>query len=347
MLLALCLHLDPPATTPVLAPGAGGVAYVYRAGVHEVTNAQYADFLNHTATTSDEHGLWTPAMRIAREGDPSEGGPARYNAEPAYADRPVQFIRWSDAVRFANWLHHGRPEGDSEATEDGAYLLRDQPTPWRTVERSADARWFVLSEAEFVKAARFDPASGVIWNFATGSNSAPTPALVDAAGAVVNPGPGTVNHAAAANWDGSTRGNVTIVGDCGAPSPWGAFDMNGNVLEWLDGLSVRRLTDPDGTTTVVDWEREFAGGAYSTSSQGLRVFGVLGEAGADVRAAAVGFRVGSLCPPDVNHDGFLDYADYAEYVGAFEAGDPAADVDFNGFVDFFDYAKFVDLFERC
>ncbi len=213
-LLILCLSasVEPPSTVAVRSPGEGGVRYSYRAGEFEVTNRQYADFLNHVASRSDEFALWFPDMRITRDGDPAEGGPARYDPIDAYADRQVQFIRWIDSLRFANWLHNGRPSGPPgpATTEDGAYTLWEQPLPWRTVERSPDARWFVLSEAEFIKAARFDPAAGVAWNFATGSNSAPTPAQVDAAGRVTNPGPATVNHRSLANWDGSTQWSVLL-----------------------------------------------------------------------------------------------------------------------------------------
>lgn len=51
------------------------------------------------------------------------------------------------------------------------------------------------------------------------------------------------------------------------------------------------------------------------------------------------------CPADFNHDGFLDFFDYAGFVASLETGDPGADFNGDGFVDFFDYADFVDAFE--
>jgi hypothetical protein len=53
----------------------------------------------------------------------------------------------------------------------------------------------------------------------------------------------------------------------------------------------------------------------------------------------------TLCAADFNCDGFLDFFDYDEYVGAFEAGDPRADFNGDQFLDFFDYDAFVENFE--
>ena len=51
------------------------------------------------------------------------------------------------------------------------------------------------------------------------------------------------------------------------------------------------------------------------------------------------------CFADFNCDGFLDFFDYDDFVGAFETGDPRADFNGDGFQDFFDYDDFVGAFE--
>jgi hypothetical protein len=55
------------------------------------------------------------------------------------------------------------------------------------------------------------------------------------------------------------------------------------------------------------------------------------------------------CPADFNEDGFLDFFDYADFVGCFEglgcADGLTADFNEEGFVDFFDYGEFVENFE--
>ncbi len=55
----------------------------------------------------------------------------------------------------------------------------------------------------------------------------------------------------------------------------------------------------------------------------------------------------TLCPADVNCDGFLDFFDYDDFVAAFESGSPPEVADFNGdgFADFFDFDDFVAAFE--
>ena len=53
-----------------------------------------------------------------------------------------------------------------------------------------------------------------------------------------------------------------------------------------------------------------------------------------------------VCRPEFNCDGFLDFFDYADFVTAFEEGQPRADYNRDGFIDFFDYIWFVDDFEN-
>lgn len=43
---------------------------------------------------------------------------------------------------------------------------------------------------------------------------------------------------------------------------------------------------------------------------------------------------------DVNHDGFIDFTDYYDFLDAYDVGDPAADVNQDSFIDFSDYDLF-------
>jgi hypothetical protein len=52
-----------------------------------------------------------------------------------------------------------------------------------------------------------------------------------------------------------------------------------------------------------------------------------------------------LCRADYNRDAFVDFFDYVEFVGAFEAGVPRSDFNLDGFVDFFDLTAFAEAFE--
>jgi formylglycine-generating enzyme len=106
----------------------GSVGYIYRIGKYEVTAGQYTAFLNAVAK-SDPHLLCNPYMgqplavssgcNIQRIGSP---GSYVYTVAPDWANRPVNYVSFWDAVRFANWLHNGQPNGPEGpgTTEDGA-----------------------------------------------------------------------------------------------------------------------------------------------------------------------------------------------------------------------------------
>lgn len=56
----------------------------------------------------------------------------------------------------------------------------------------------------------------------------------------------------------------------------------------------------------------------------------------------------ALCAVDYNCDGFLDFADYLEFLSLYDGQDERADLNHDGFVDFADYLDFVNLFsEGC
>ena len=56
------------------------------------------------------------------------------------------------------------------------------------------------------------------------------------------------------------------------------------------------------------------------------------------------------CEADFNLDGFVDFFDYADFVGCYERGDCPrardADITADGFIDFFDFSRFVEYFEN-
>ena len=97
--------------------GYGGVDYTYNIGKYEVTAGQYAAFLNAVAAT-DPYGLYNTNMdsdsygcQITRNGSSGSytydfsGRPSGTEAD--WVNRPVNYVSWGDAARFANWLHNG------------------------------------------------------------------------------------------------------------------------------------------------------------------------------------------------------------------------------------------------
>jgi len=220
--------------------GRGGVSYAYSIGKFEVTAGQYAALLNAVART-DTYGLYHTEMwddaygcKIQRKG---ASGSYAYIVAAAWANRPVNYVDWGDAVRFANWLHNGSPSGaqSSATTEDGSYYLNGATSAAQllAVTRKANATWVITSEDEWFKAAyhKNDGATANYWMFPTRSDLAPQHELV-------NPDPG---NRANFNDGGYAIGAPYYRTEAGAyansASPYGTFDQGGNVWEWNESIS--------------------------------------------------------------------------------------------------------------
>ncbi len=63
-------------------------------------------------------------------------------------------------------------------------------------------------------------------------------------------------------------------------------------------------------------------------------------------AAGQSFAGTPCSPADLNGDGFVDFADYLDFLNLFDAGDLAVDFTGDGLVDFSDYLEFLNLFEE-
>ena len=132
----------------------GAVTYHYQIGKHEITNAQYAAFLNAVAAT-DTNGLYNTDMgssQITRTGSP---GSYSYTAVAGNGNQPITSFSFYDALRFANWLHNGQPTGAQNAstTEDGAYTFTG---PTTVGARKAGALFALANENEWYKAAYYN-----------------------------------------------------------------------------------------------------------------------------------------------------------------------------------------------
>jgi formylglycine-generating enzyme required for sulfatase activity len=222
--------------------GYGGVAYNYRIGTYDITNAQYAEFLNDVASAADPYGLWLPEMAptfpegaIAR----SAAAPYSYSVTPGYENKPVYLVTWDTAIRFANWLTNGQGNGD---TETGSYTILNGGNNSGTVilptaaQRAAWAatnsvHWLMPTEDEWYKAAYYNPATGSYFAYPFQSNSVP---------AALAP-PGNANSGnfsgSAFNFDG-TGSYFTAVGAYPSSlSPFGEFDMGGDFPQWTESLT--------------------------------------------------------------------------------------------------------------
>lgn len=124
-----------PGNAPDPLTLAGSVAHEYRIAQYDVTIGEYVEFLNAVAKR-DPNKLYHPKMAtdlqvagIRRTGKPGHyvytalvpSGPVQ-NAAATTPHRPITYVSWFDAARFANWMANGQPTGrqNRKTTEDGA-----------------------------------------------------------------------------------------------------------------------------------------------------------------------------------------------------------------------------------
>jgi formylglycine-generating enzyme required for sulfatase activity len=278
----------------------GGVGYAFNIGKYEVTVGQYTAFLNAVAAT-DTYTLCT---------FPNNSGIARSGTSGSYSysvvgspNRPIAYVSWGAAARFANWLHNGQPTGTQNVstTEDGAYTLNGVTSnaALNAVARNANARWFIPSESEWYKSAYYQPTAqggdpDGYWDYPMRTNSVP----------FSDEPPGTTpDNTRVGNFyksDGLANGyddgyadlgnsgswfHQSCLTDVGAytssPSYYGTFDQGGNVWEWNESVI------SDGSI------RGHRGGAWDKDGMWMRP-----SFRRDVSASApaVGFRVASSIP---------------------------------------------------
>ena len=212
--------------------GYGAVPYTYQIGKYEVTNSQYAEFLNAVdCRGANPHNVYNFDMGIDYGGisfnsDSLDG--SKYSVLSGRGNMPVNNVTFWDACRFANWLNSGQGNAD---TETGAYTLSTDGIANNTVTRNGDARWVLTSENEWYKAAYYDPNKldgAGYWKFPIGSDTIP----------LAESPPGMESRFGSANY-GSAAGGLTDVGAYTfkpSTSPYGTFDQGGNVWEWNEAI---------------------------------------------------------------------------------------------------------------
>lgn len=263
----------------------GYVPYVFDIGMYEVTAKQYTKFLNAVAA-EDRYELYSRLMwtsfygcKIQRNGF---SGSYRYNVADDWADRPVNYVSWADAARFANWMHNGQGSGD---TETGSYevLGAMDAESLAALPRSSGATWVIPTRDEWHKAA-YHYANGYLsshyWAYPCQSDQQPQNALVD-------PDPG--NTATYRTRKGTMTGvwpyyRTKVGAHENSSSPYGTFDQGGNVWEWTE------------TPTQIDIERDYRamrGGSlfHSASYMWHKILHTLDPT---IQQHTIGFRLAKL-----------------------------------------------------
>jgi len=267
--------------------GYGAVAYAYNIGKYEVTAGQYTAFLNAVGGV-DTYALYYTSMSrtydgsgITRSGGGTVDNPYTYSVAADFANRPVNFVSWGNAARFANWLNNGQPTGAQglSTTEDGAYYLNGARTNAQllAVSRESDWKWAITSEDEWYKAAYYDPTTGTYFDYPTSSNTAPGQDMADASGNNAN------CYIAPYVYPIDSGKYTTVAGEFeNSDSPYGTFDQGGNVSEWNEAI-------------VSNAYRCRRGGSFDDPLSSLRATGR--SHGNPASGATVGFRVCEVAEP--------------------------------------------------
>jgi formylglycine-generating enzyme required for sulfatase activity len=262
------------------ATGKGAVSTAFNIGTSEVTNAQYAAFLNAVAVT-DAYNLYNGSMASgAGSGITQSGSPGSYSytVNSGRGDKPVAFVDSGDAMRFANWMDNGQPTGvqDASTTEDGAYTLSGATSAaaLAAIARNTGSTWWLPSENEWYKAAyhKNDGVTSNYWSYPTATNTAPGASAPTAT-------PNQANYAGAVG-DTTDGGAYTA-----SASAYGTFDQGGNVWEWTD-------------TVIGGSSRYIRGGGFFSSNVNLSATDSPGNytVPADFQISSAGFRVATIVP---------------------------------------------------
>ena len=248
----------------------GAVSYEYRMAVNEVSEKMINDYNAAPANSSllitkDTRGTYKPATSVS----------------------------WNEAARFVNWLNTSQGyQAAYKFTNSGAndnISLWSSANAWQlggeNLYRHKDAYYFLPSEDEWYKAAFYDGSSMLYYDYATGSNTAPT-----AVASGTDPNTAVYNYQSDPE-DFDDPGVVSYladIDDAGGLSYYGTMAQSGNVFEWGESAF-------DGGNDLDSESRVLRGGRESSSSTQLqssfRSNFNLGPGNGD---SGVGFRVASV-----------------------------------------------------
>jgi len=238
----------------------GAVNYRYNIGKYEVTNTEYAEFLNAVADVGDANGLYNTGMGggwndiggISRTGLGTGGAPWVYSPRVNRGNRPVNYVSVYDMFRFANWLTNGQPSGPqgNGTTEMGSYTLTGPTSAASLPDHAALAagtttKWLLTSEDEWYKAAYYKGGgtNAGYWDYPTQSDTAPTaesPAGTDS----IN---GSANYYDGGYVDATYYSTeVGAYDDKPSDSPYGTFDQGGNFWESNDTIIILNNVSGNG-----------------------------------------------------------------------------------------------------
>jgi len=236
--------------------GYGAVDHAYKIGKYEVTNAQYGEFLNAKGK-SNANGIYNanmPSYGITQSGT---SGSFSYTVTTALANRPVVYVSWHDAARFANWMMNGQ---GNASMETGAYTLNNATSG--IITANIGALVYIPSENEWYKAAYYSAANTSYSLYPNGQNSMTS---------------------ADANYSYFINSTTDVGTYSSDPSSYGTYDQGGNVWEWNDAVTGSYRGQRGGA-----WSYLFDVGNMASS--------VRANSTPSTEGIYIGFRVASVVP---------------------------------------------------
>jgi formylglycine-generating enzyme len=219
--------------------------------------------IGNPGNAADNTGAPNPAGRVDRTYDINTFEVSRamiegYNANPGVlaismdpmtsnggpgANKPATGVTWNEAARFVNWLN--TEKGFAPAYKYADSTITSNLTPWTAADtldydesnpyRSKRSNFFLPSFNEWYKAAYYDPSAnggaGGYWDYATGSNTAPTAVT------------GGTTAGTAVYGQTAAQGPADVT-NAGGLSKYGLMGLGGNVFEWEE--SSANLSNSDG-----------------------------------------------------------------------------------------------------
>jgi len=244
--------------------GFGAVNYQYEIGKYDVTTSQYTDFLNSVAQT-DTYGLYNSNMGtdlniagISRSGSSGSYSYTVMSNSGDSSNRPITYVSWINAARFANWMANGRPTGaeDSTTSENGAYDLSTIDENLENLNPEAPSKnnvnpntnnaptYYIPTENQWYKAAYYDPEldsdMGGYYLYPTQSNTAPGNSIGSSANQS-NYFTTVFSLTQESIYISMEQNYLTDVGAfSNSASYYGTFDQGGLVWQWndLDGTEL-------------------------------------------------------------------------------------------------------------
>lgn len=234
----------------------GAVPYAYRIGKYEISEQviDKANALGGLGITKDTRG----------------------------PEKPATSVTWYESARFVNWLNTSTGNTPTYKFDaNGNFQLWQPVDPGydaTNLYRNKLAKYFLPSINEWHKAAYYDGAAGVYYDYPTGSDAIP-----DGIDFVGDPVFDAVFN------DGAANPAPNDVANVGNLSPYGTAGQGGNVREWEE-------TAFDRVNDVATDQRRTPGGSWGDISTSFEATNTLGGVTPQFQGNFLGLRIASVVP---------------------------------------------------